>query len=163
SGSEAERVQALVDTLRVELRGLPATDRAATLAALRALNPDVDLPGPRAPRGPSARELDLEAEVERLRAALAEPIAAPTTPPPPPTPARPRAGPRARRRARGRGREGRRGGAARPGGRRGGPGAARPGSYFSPTPPAPFSGAQPPMPTARWPGASAGSSVTSCA
>src|SRR5262245_29037498 len=81
SGSEAERVQALVDTLRVELRGLPAADRAPTLTALRALNPDVDLPGPRAPQGPSARELDLEAEVERLRAVLAEPVAPPTTPP----------------------------------------------------------------------------------
>jgi hypothetical protein len=81
SGSEAERVQALVDTLRVELRGLPATERAPTLTALRALNPDVDLPGPRVPQGPSARELDLEAEVERLRAALAEPVAPPATPP----------------------------------------------------------------------------------
>jgi len=80
SGSEAERVQALVDTLRVELRGLPATDRAPTLTALRALNPDVDLPGPRASQGPSARELDLEAEVERLRAALAEPVAQPAPP-----------------------------------------------------------------------------------
>lgn len=82
SGSEAERVQALVDTLRVELRGLPAADRAPTLRALRALNPDVDLPGPRAPQGPSAREIELEAEVERLRAALAEPAASPPTAPP---------------------------------------------------------------------------------
>jgi hypothetical protein len=82
SGSEVERVQALVDTLRMELRGLPATDRAPTLTALRSLNPDVDLPGPRAPQAPSARELDLEAEVERLRAVLAEPAAPPATPPP---------------------------------------------------------------------------------
>src|SRR5262249_30245605 len=82
SGSEAERVQALVDTLRVELRGLPATERGSPPAGLRALNPDVALPGPRAPQGPSARELDLEAEVERLRAALAEPAAPPATAPP---------------------------------------------------------------------------------
>src|SRR5262249_48030621 len=81
NGSEAERAQALVDALRVGLRGLPAAERAPSPTALRALNPDVDLPGPRAPQGPSARELDLEAEVERLRAALAEPVAPPTTPP----------------------------------------------------------------------------------
>ena len=81
-GSEAERLQALVDTLRTALRGLPATERAPTLAALRALNPDVEPAGPRAPHGPSARELDLEAEIERLRAALAEHAASPAPSPP---------------------------------------------------------------------------------
>src|SRR5262249_56440476 len=70
SGSEAERVQALVDTLRVELRGLPATDRAPTLTAPRALNPDVDLPRPRASQRPSARERALEAKEDQPRARL---------------------------------------------------------------------------------------------
>src|SRR5262249_29656709 len=72
SGSEVERVQALVDTLRAELRSVSVTDRAPTLAALRALNPEPELFSPRAPQAPTLRELELEAEVEQLRAALVE-------------------------------------------------------------------------------------------
>jgi hypothetical protein len=70
-GSEAERAQALADTLRTELRALPAAERAPVLATLRALHPDVEPTGARPVRGPSVREIELEGEVERLRAALA--------------------------------------------------------------------------------------------
>jgi hypothetical protein len=81
SGSEVERVQALVDTLRAELRRVSVTDRAPTLAALRALNPEPELFSPRAPQAPTLRELELEAEVEQLRAALVEqPLASTATP-----------------------------------------------------------------------------------
>jgi hypothetical protein len=81
SGSEGERVQALVDTLRAELRNVSVTDRAPTLAALRALNPEPELFSPRAPQAPTLRELELEAEVEQLRAALVEhPPASTATP-----------------------------------------------------------------------------------
>jgi hypothetical protein len=81
SGSEVERVQALVDTLRVELRGVSADDRGPTLAALRALNAEAELPGARAPQPPALRELELEAEVERLRAVVSEQPALSATPP----------------------------------------------------------------------------------
>jgi hypothetical protein len=79
-GSEAERAQALADTLRIELSALPIAERAPVLATLRALHPDVAPPGVQPGRGPSLREVELEAEVERLRAALAarpEPSPAP--------------------------------------------------------------------------------------
>jgi hypothetical protein len=70
-GSEAERAQALADSLRTEFRAVPAAERGPVLAALRALHPDVEPPGARPVRGPSAREIELEGEVERLEAALA--------------------------------------------------------------------------------------------
>jgi hypothetical protein len=81
SGSEVERVHALVDTLRVELRGVAVSDRAPILAALRALNPEPDLLGSRAPPALTVRELELEAEVERLRAVLVEQPLVPATAP----------------------------------------------------------------------------------
>src|SRR5262245_5240501 len=72
AGSEAERAQALRDPLRVELGALPAAERAPVLATLRALHPDIAPAGAPVARGPSLREVELETEVERLRAALAE-------------------------------------------------------------------------------------------
>jgi hypothetical protein len=76
AGSEAERAQALADTLRVELSALPPAARAPVLATLRALHPDVAPAGAPAARGPSLREVELENEVEVLRASLAERVAA---------------------------------------------------------------------------------------
>ncbi len=76
-GSEDERAQALADALRTEMGAVPAADRAAVLATLRALHPDVEPAGPRAARGPSVREVELEGEVERLRAELAARAATP--------------------------------------------------------------------------------------
>jgi hypothetical protein len=67
--AEAERMDALIRRLREEISALPADQRAPTVAALRTLQPaDVSAATPTAP---SARELELEDEVTRLRAALA--------------------------------------------------------------------------------------------
>ena len=79
-GSEAERAQALADTLRTELGALPAAERAPVLATLRALHPDVEPTGARPVRGPSVREIELEGEVERLQAKLAARADAPAAP-----------------------------------------------------------------------------------
>jgi len=79
-GAESERVQALVDTLRAELGAVPVADRAATLSALRALNPDAELTVVPQAQGPSVRELELEGELERLQAALADRSATPAAP-----------------------------------------------------------------------------------
>jgi hypothetical protein len=82
-GSEAQRGQALLDTLRAELNAVPAADRGPVLAALRALHPDVEAPGARparGPSGPSLRELELEADVARLQAELDARPAAPPAP-----------------------------------------------------------------------------------
>jgi hypothetical protein len=68
---EAERVEALVRGLRHEVGALPVPERGPVLRALHALQPAEVATVPAAPRGPSERELELEAEVERLHALLA--------------------------------------------------------------------------------------------
>jgi hypothetical protein len=70
-GPEAERLDALVRDLREELRA-PGRGRGAVLHTLRAPQPKDELtPRPAAETVPSARELELEEEVGRLRSALA--------------------------------------------------------------------------------------------
>jgi hypothetical protein len=82
--SEAERLDALTETLRAELTALAAAERGPVLGALRALHPPE--PPSVGSSGPTARERELEEEVERLRAELAArptasaaPAAAPAT------------------------------------------------------------------------------------
>lgn len=77
----SERIGALAETLRAELDRVSREQRRPVVDALRALNPDEERVVGIANAGPSAREAELEAEVERLRAALAErpqPAAAPS-------------------------------------------------------------------------------------
>lgn len=75
-GDGAARGEAIFQALRAELRALPADARGGVLAALQALHP-VDVVVPATPAGPSVREGELEAEVERLRAQVATHTAAP--------------------------------------------------------------------------------------
>jgi hypothetical protein len=68
AAGEGARLDALAAELRDALRGLRADERSPVLALLQRLTPQAPVATPTAHSGPSARELELEDEVARLKA-----------------------------------------------------------------------------------------------